>query len=104
MKNAKPISRAGAEAQAESPVQGRSDWARLRAVTDDDVEAAVRSDDDESGMVVDWQDARVVMPDRKQTMTIRLDADVLAYYRALGRGYQTTINAVLRSYMAHGRR
>ena len=39
------------------------------------------------------------MPQPKETMTIRLDADVLEWFRKQGKGYQTRINAVLRSYM-----
>ncbi|HEX7026437.1 MAG TPA: BrnA antitoxin family protein [Gammaproteobacteria bacterium] len=38
-------------------------------------------------------------PPRKQTITIRLDADVLDWFRRQGRGYQTRINKLLRSYM-----
>jgi uncharacterized protein (DUF4415 family) len=40
----------------------------------------------------------LVMPRRKQPVTIRLDADLLEWFRR-ERGYQTRINAVLRSYM-----
>ena len=36
---------------------------------------------------------------RKTQLTIRLDSDVLAWYKAQGRGYQTRINALLRAYM-----
>jgi uncharacterized protein (DUF4415 family) len=36
---------------------------------------------------------------KKQTITIRLDADVLDWLRKQGRGYQTRINKLLRSYM-----
>ena len=38
-------------------------------------------------------------PPTKQQVTIRLDADVLEFFRAQGQGYQTRINAVLRSYV-----
>jgi uncharacterized protein (DUF4415 family) len=40
------------------------------------------------------------MPERKRPVLLRLDADVLEWFRRGGRGYQTRINAVLRSYMA----
>ena len=80
-----------------------TDWARVRALTDVDVEAAIAADPHEAGMVVDWNSASVSMPERKQTMTIRLDSDVLEFYRRMGRGYQTKINAVLRSYMEHAK-
>jgi uncharacterized protein (DUF4415 family) len=36
---------------------------------------------------------------RKQQVTLRLDADVLEWFRARGRGYQTQINALLRAYV-----
>ncbi len=48
-----------------------------------------------------WRQARVVMPSEqaKTPVTIRLDADVLAWFKSQGRGYQTRINAVLRSFV-----
>lgn len=36
---------------------------------------------------------------KKQAISLRCDSDVLAYYRAKGKGYQTIMNAVLRAYM-----
>jgi len=42
---------------------------------------------------------------RKTQLTLRLDADVLAWFKGLGKGYQTQINAVLKAYKeAHERR
>jgi uncharacterized protein (DUF4415 family) len=46
-----------------------------------------------------WKEAKIVLPPIKETMTIRLDADVLEWFRKQGKGYQTRINAVLRSYV-----
>jgi len=40
------------------------------------------------------------MPAKKQSITLRLDQEVLGWFRQSGRGYQTRINAVLRSYVA----
>lgn len=46
-----------------------------------------------------WERAKVVMPEsRKSQLTIRLDAEVLEWFKSSGKGYQTRINAVLRSY------
>jgi uncharacterized protein (DUF4415 family) len=45
-----------------------------------------------------WKQAKVVLPRSKQTVTIRLDADLLGWLRQQ-KGYQTRINAVLRTYM-----
>jgi uncharacterized protein (DUF4415 family) len=46
-----------------------------------------------------WRDARIVTPaERKGQITLRLDADLLDWFRSQGKGYQTHMNAVLRSY------
>ena len=46
-----------------------------------------------------WKHAKVVFPNRpKESTTIRFDADILAWFKAQGKGYQTRMNAVLRSY------
>jgi uncharacterized protein (DUF4415 family) len=46
-----------------------------------------------------WRNVRVVMPPGKKSVHLRVDADVLDWFRAQGRGYLTRMNAVLRSYM-----
>ncbi len=40
-----------------------------------------------------------IWPGPKKQLTLRLDPDVLKFFRKTGRGYQTAINAVLRKYM-----
>jgi len=46
-----------------------------------------------------WKNARLVMPEPKDRLTIRIDHDVVKWLRKQGPGYQTRINAILRSYM-----
>lgn len=82
----------------------KTDWDRLRRMTDEDVHEAVARDPDiRPTDEAFWKDARVVMPKRKEVVTIRLDADLLAWLRR-ERGYQTRINAVLRAYMDAAKR
>lgn len=51
-----------------------------------------------------WKNAVIEYPERKKPVTLRLDADILEWFRSTGKGYQTRINAVLRSYYeAHNR-
>lgn len=45
-----------------------------------------------------WDDAEVRLPEPKKGVYIRLDDDVLKWFKAKGKGYQTRINSVLRSY------
>ena len=47
-----------------------------------------------------WDDAVVVTPPPKEAISLRVDQDVLEWFREQGAGYQTRMNAVLRSYMA----
>jgi uncharacterized protein (DUF4415 family) len=80
--------------------QPETDWERLRHMSDADIHAAVLNDPDIIPTDEDfWQNATVVLPQRKPTITIRLDADVLAWLKDQGKGYQTRINAILRAYM-----
>ena len=43
--------------------------------------------------------AKVRMPEPKKAVSIRLDSDVLEWFKRTGKGYQTRINAVLRTFM-----
>ena len=73
---------------------------RLDEITDAEIEAQMRDDPDWADfMDVDWSKAVVVYPVEKQAVSIRLDKDVLDFFKSDGRGYQTRINAVLRTYM-----
>ncbi len=71
--------------------EDQTDWERLRREREQGIEP------DEGDF--DWSKARVVMPSQKTLISVRLDNDVLAFFKAYGRGYQTRMNAVLRSYM-----
>ena len=46
-----------------------------------------------------WKTAKLTMPEPKDRLTIRVDHDVVQWLKKRGRGYQTRINAILRSYM-----
>lgn len=79
----------------------RTDWDRLREMTDADIERAVRDDPDAALLDEEWfRAARVVQPSgEKEQISIRLDKEVLKHFRAEGEGYQTRINDVLRAYV-----
>ena len=86
-------------AEAERP---RTDWARVDALTDAEIEAAVRDDPDAAPLADDdwFASATLVMPKPKEQISIRLDRDVLEHFRRYPR-YQTRINAILRAAMEH---
>ena len=81
------------------PRKGKTNWARVRSLTDKEIEAAVRNDPDAVPLDFDWSNAVLVIPPKKKAISIRLDEDVLDYFKKEGAGYQRRMNAVLRSYM-----
>lgn len=77
-----------------------TDWDRLDKLTDEDIERSIANDPDWDGLRdIDWSKVEWVLPEPKAAISIRLDTDVLAFFKAGGAGYQSRINAVLRSYM-----
>lgn len=51
-----------------------------------------------------WEDTITVgLPERKQQITLRLDATVVRWFRKQGKGYQSLMNAVLKGYVDHQR-
>jgi uncharacterized protein (DUF4415 family) len=79
-------------------MKGKTDFAELDALGDDDIGRAVAADPDAAPLDTDWTKARLVLPPGKELVTLRLDRDVVAWFRKAGKGYQTRINAVLRAY------
>jgi uncharacterized protein (DUF4415 family) len=77
----------------------RTDDARLDAITDEDIARAVAKDPDAGPLDIDWSKAHVVFPPGKDNVTLRIDRDVLAWFRGTGKGFHTRMNAVLRAYM-----
>jgi uncharacterized protein (DUF4415 family) len=76
-----------------------TDWRQLRSRSETDIRTGIDSDPDANPTdAAFWKKAKVVLPRPKQTVTIRLDADLLSWLRQQ-KGYQTRVNAVLRTYM-----
>jgi uncharacterized protein (DUF4415 family) len=47
----------------------------------------------------DWVNLKVAWPQPKQAISLRIDTDILAWFREGGPGYQTRMNAVLRAFV-----
>jgi uncharacterized protein (DUF4415 family) len=74
-------------------------------MTDAEIDAAIASDPDWAEFEpIDWSKAEVVVPPKKQAISIRLDQDLVDFFKAEGPGYQRRINAVLRSYVIKRKR
>lgn len=80
------------------PQHGRANLAQLRRVTE--AEIARTSPDELRDLPADfWDEAVPVLAAAKVPISLRVDADVLAFFRESGPRYQSRMNAVLRSYM-----
>ncbi|HEY5211259.1 MAG TPA: BrnA antitoxin family protein [Stellaceae bacterium] len=94
------IVRASGEAIARRLARGedRTDWKRVKAMSQAEVE---RLADEEEGKLPKGWEARIVLgiPAPKKDIHIRLDADIVDWFRSRGKGYQTRINAVLRAFV-----
>ena len=84
--------------------EDKSDWKRAASMTNKEIEAAIADDEDEAGMNVDWSNISVELPRPKAVLNMRVDYDVLEFFRSQGRGYRKRINAVLRSYVEQRRK
>jgi len=74
--------------------KSQTDWKHLDTIEDDKIDF---SDIPRLGSDF-WKKATLRMPEKKDSVTIRLDHDVLSWFKKMGKGYQTRINAILRSY------
>lgn len=72
----------------------KTDWKRLSEMDDKDIDMSDIPELDDSF----FQNAEIKVPP-KQPVTLRLDSDVLVWFKSQGQGYQTRINKLLRSYM-----
>ena len=86
------------KASSTVPSQGRANLPRLRRITEAQI---ARTSPDELRNLPDdfWRDAVPVLPATKVPISLRVDADVLEFFRESGPRYQSRMNAVLRSYM-----
>jgi uncharacterized protein (DUF4415 family) len=79
----------------------RTDRRKLEKRTDSVIRRAIKTDPDAAPELgASWfRSAKLVVPEPKEAVSIRLDRDVMEWFRRQGRGYQTRINAVLRTYV-----
>ncbi len=80
------------------PSRGRADTESLRTASEDRI--AATSPPELKDLPADFWDDAVVTPAPKRAISLRVDQDVLDWFRARGPRYQTRMNAVLRSYMS----
>lgn len=82
-----------------------TDLDRVRALSNDELKQQIAADPDFRDIPRDWfEAAEAVMPVAKKLLSLRIDSDVVEWFRSQGPGYQTRINAVLKAFMAESQR
>lgn len=76
--------------------EGKTDWERVRAMTDDEVEAAIDHEDEGE---FDRSTTQAGIPEPQRELTFRVDVDVIEWFKAQSANYQTRMNAVLRNFV-----
>ena len=74
--------------------RSRTDWKRVDALRDEDIDLSEMPE-----LGPDFFAHAILWPGPKKQITLRIDPDVLTFFRKQGKGYQSTINAVLRKYV-----
>ena len=76
-----------------------TDWQRLDTMRDEDIDLSDAPEITPQMFAQAVVRRGVKSRPKKQQITLRLDGDVLHWFRSQGRGYQTKINDLLRAYM-----
>lgn len=80
--------------------ESRTDLARVRAKTEEELEQDIADDPDFRDVPIDWvASAQAMMPTPKKLLSLRLDTEVIDWFKQQGPGYQTRINSVLRAFV-----
>ena len=81
--------------------KGRTDWARVRRQSDAAIARAVAQDPDVAPLAdAEWfRHVRIALPEKKTPVYIRLDGEVVKWFKEAGPRYQSRINAVLKAYV-----
>jgi BrnA antitoxin of type II toxin-antitoxin system len=79
--------------------EDRTNWAKVNATIGAKLEASIRDDADDVRGEPDWTLSVMGVPAPKDHINIRIDHDVLEWFKKNGRGYQTLMNNVLRAFV-----
>ena len=77
----------------------KTDWTKVDALTDEKLEKLITDDPEEHDLKPDWTKAKLVLGEPRKAISLRMDQDVLAWFKQQGKGYQARMRAVLRAYM-----
>jgi uncharacterized protein (DUF4415 family) len=79
--------------------ESRTNLKKVDAMTDEKLERLIAEDDDERDIRPDWTRTKLVLPQPKQSIHLRLEKDIIQYFKAQGKGHISRMQAVLKAYV-----
>jgi uncharacterized protein (DUF4415 family) len=82
--------------------KGKTDWERVKSMSEEEIQRGAEADPDSPPWTEEeLANARLVLPSGgpKVPVSIRLDPEIVDYFKEQGSGYQSRINAVLLAYV-----
>jgi uncharacterized protein (DUF4415 family) len=76
-----------------------TDLQKVDAMTDAELERAIAEDEDERDLHPDWTRAKLVLSEPKQSVHLRLEQDIIDFFKAHGKGHISRMQAVLKAYV-----
>ena len=77
----------------------RTDLSKVDAMSDEELERLVAEDEDERDIRPDWTRAKLILPRAKQSVHLRLEQDIIDFFKSHGKGHIARMQAVLKAYV-----
>lgn len=78
--------------------KSQTDLGRIDTMTDEALETIIAEDSDEKDIQPDWTKAKLILPKAKQSVHLRLEEEIVAFFKSQGRGHISRMQAVLKAY------
>lgn len=99
MKKKENIKSYTAEELKAKKAESKTDLLRMDALTDEELEKAISEDPETRDICPDWTKAKLILPRAKASVHLRLEEEIIQFFKAQGRGHISRMQAVLKSYV-----
>jgi len=79
--------------------QSRTNLSMVDAMSDEELDRVIAEDEDERDIRPDWTRAKLIFPRAKQSVHLRLEQDIIDFFKARGKGHISRMQAVLKAYV-----
>ena len=79
--------------------ESRTDLSKGDTMTDEELERLIAENEDERDIRPDWTRAKLILPHAKQSVHLRLEQEIIDFFKAHGKGHISRMQAVLKAYV-----